>query len=251
MPGRVENHASTVAASRSGSTSMMRRRSRSQTIVPYRCPRLPRPIIDAYDLRCRRQFTRLSVHRPQQRVLAHRKQKPPREALAWAAPQRKTEVVDDALQPCSAARKRYRYLIGESLRKYLPLATRTATSESSNFKVNPNATIVSRKIEQTPPAGRQQGSMVTTCTHGQALLNLEPPYNSTPQQLASCTEIASEPLLRAISQSVFRESDLKSIASSMRSGPRVRDTSGSRLESPRCAEPHLATDGASRKSSHS
>jgi quercetin dioxygenase-like cupin family protein len=66
-------------------------------------PALPRPVVDADHPR------RLRLRHPrsenaQQRVLAHRHQPPPGEALAGAAAEREAKVVDDALQPPRTAR---------------------------------------------------------------------------------------------------------------------------------------------------
>src|SRR5260221_12794328 len=81
---------------------------------PITVPALPSPIIDSDDMRCRQPLSRVRAHRPQQRVLADRKQKPPREASPGPATQRETKVMDDAPQPLSAARQRHRDLVGES-----------------------------------------------------------------------------------------------------------------------------------------
>jgi len=93
----------------------------------------------------------MCAHSPQQRVLANRKQEPPREALPWAAAKGKTEMVDNALQPRGATRERSGDPVIEPLGEYLPPATRIAASKSLHLQADANATAMRRQVGQTPP----------------------------------------------------------------------------------------------------
>jgi hypothetical protein len=66
--------------------------------------------------------------------------------MAWAATQRQTEMVDNTLQACGAARVRLGDGVVKPFGEYLPRATRGSTPESPNRQDDPNATAVCRQI---------------------------------------------------------------------------------------------------------
>lgn len=68
-------------------------------------PALPCPVVDTHDLPRRMPIRRSRAHHAQQRVLANRKKETPSEVLSGATTQRKTEMVNDALQSRGAARE--------------------------------------------------------------------------------------------------------------------------------------------------
>ena len=88
---------------------------------------------------------------PQQRVLADRNPKPPREALSRTAAQRQTEMVDKTLQARGAARVRLYGLLVKPLAKDLPRAPYASTSEAPSRQEDPNAAAVCRQISNTAP----------------------------------------------------------------------------------------------------
>src|SRR6266851_4161659 len=93
----------------------------------------------------------MRAHSPKQRILADRKQEPPRETLSRSPTQGETKMVDNVLQSRSTTREGLCDLAVELLREYLPPATRTAASESSDLQADPNATTVCRQVGQTSP----------------------------------------------------------------------------------------------------